>query len=1070
MQLYLKDIERANSEASKAFLFLEFLRNVFRTINVDYLETLFPVLEKHLTTKASTLIVKGRVDAFLGNLIIEFKKNLDNKHLDEAESELRRYVSILWHEQEKNRVSYITIATDGLNFVSFRPRTVAEGEEINPENVFLDPIDKLDILKTDPGSIFVWLDRYMLTETLKPATTEAFSSEFGLNKPAFLEANPLLNQAWVEYNENVLYDQWANFLRIVYGSRVDSKELFIKHTYLATLAKLLAYSTFSGGALPVSSEQIAEILEGRIFEKWNVHNFLDEDFFSWVSRVDLGLKAARIMLERLSSFDLSTVDEDILKALYQELVDPQARHDLGEYYTPDWLAEEMVMDVMNADGSKSMLDPACGSGTFLAASIRRKKELLTTRKPNEKLELILSSVAGIDVHPLAVILSRTNFLIAIGTDLLSARNGPVSIPVYLADSIRLPESDIVLYGGIRSFKIDAEGSILRLPLEIAKDPKLTDRIVEALKEYAQALADGEKPEIIVLENLISQKILPTYKAKFHKDVLKILLETASTMAILINQKKDSVWAFILKNLYKPLFLKDKKFDIVLGNPPWLSYRYIESIEYQQFLKELITKDYNLLGSERVELITQMELATLFFCRTSDLYLIKEGTISFVMPRSLFVSDQHYNFREGSFKPKMRIVKVFDLEDVKPLFRVPCCVVTAQRGKTHYPVKAIKFEGILPQKNCSRLESSKFLKKTETEYECYKIGQRSFLEGHEFEKVLKAIESGQRSKYYDYFTQGATIVPRQLWFVELVVHPKLGIDPIKPRLRTSARAIERAKEDYADVCLEGEVESEFLYQVITGSEMLPFVTTRAPIAVLPIKPNGSYYRLLTKEDAQREGFSGLRNWLVNAEAAWKNKRGEKAEKTDVYSWLNYSNKLTKQSSKKKYRVLYNTSGKYLVACVVRNKRTMITVGSSEVPVSGIIADHKTYRFDTDHHDEALYVTALLNSPIVDSLIKPMQSRGLWGERDIHKKVLELPLPKFNPENEMHLQLVELSKEAQKKVNKLIPELELRYSGIGRMRQILKSEISAEILEIDKIVRKLIVQNGKLPNHITKYIEK
>ena len=283
LQRYQMEINRANSEASKAFLFLEFSRNLFGAINVDYLEKLVPVLEKHLSTKSSILIVKGRADASLGNLIIEFKKNLDDKSLKEAESELRRYVSILWQNEKKYRVSYIAIVTDGINFISYRPRTSADEEEISPDSVHLDEIDKLNILKAAPGSVFIWLDRYILTETLKPATTEAFSSEFGLNKPAFLEASPLLKQAWTDCKENVLYDQWANFLRVVYGSRVDSEDLFIRHTYLATLAKLLAYSTFSGGALPVSSEQIAEILEGRIFEKWNVHNFLEEDFFSWVS-------------------------------------------------------------------------------------------------------------------------------------------------------------------------------------------------------------------------------------------------------------------------------------------------------------------------------------------------------------------------------------------------------------------------------------------------------------------------------------------------------------------------------------------------------------------------------------------------------------------------------------------------------------------------------------------------------------------------------------------------------------------------------------------------------------------
>lgn len=129
LEEYLVDVQRANSEASKAFLFLEFSRGVFKQIDADYLEKLFPILEKHITAKAKTLVVKGRIDAFLGNLIIEFKKVLDRKSLDEAESELRRYISILWTQQGEHRVPYVAIATDGIKFVSYRPRTaVDEGE------------------------------------------------------------------------------------------------------------------------------------------------------------------------------------------------------------------------------------------------------------------------------------------------------------------------------------------------------------------------------------------------------------------------------------------------------------------------------------------------------------------------------------------------------------------------------------------------------------------------------------------------------------------------------------------------------------------------------------------------------------------------------------------------------------------------------------------------------------------------------------------------------------------------------------------------------------------------------
>jgi len=78
---YLKDVSLANSEASKSYLFLEFIRNTFKQVNVDYSEKLYPDLEKHLVGKTKTLTVKGRPDAMLGNLIIEFKKKLSMKRV-----------------------------------------------------------------------------------------------------------------------------------------------------------------------------------------------------------------------------------------------------------------------------------------------------------------------------------------------------------------------------------------------------------------------------------------------------------------------------------------------------------------------------------------------------------------------------------------------------------------------------------------------------------------------------------------------------------------------------------------------------------------------------------------------------------------------------------------------------------------------------------------------------------------------------------------------------------------------------------------------------------------------------
>ena len=92
---------------------------------------------------------------------------------------------------------------------------------------------------------------------------------------------------------------------------------------------------------------------------------------------------------------------------------------------------------------------------------------------------------------------------------------------------------------------------------------------------------------------------------------------------------------------------------------------------------------------------------------------------------------------------------------------------------------------------------------------------------------------------------------------------------------------------------------------------------------------------------------------------------------------------------------------------------------------------------------------------------MQSRGLFGPRDIHKKVWELPIPEFNPSNEDHKTLAVLGEECTKKVSNLLSKgtaaktsAELISASIGNLRKLMKAELKEEIREIDGIVKRLL----------------
>lgn len=675
---YCQEISPQGTEAGKAYLFLEFVRAVFSSVSADYVSRLYPEIERSIRFESKTLAIRGRMDAFLGNVIIEFKMQLGESDLEQAKNELKKYVATLWSLSGIVRVKFIVMATDGIDFVAFRPRSRLDpGQEIPPDQVHLDQIDRLSIEHATPGQIFVWLDRYVVFRTRRPATSVAISEEFGLGKSAYEDTVNLLSTAWRDFPQRTLYEQWGSYLRIVYGSNVESEGLFIRHAYLATLAKIMAYATMTGGALPVTDQEITRILDGKVFSKdWGIHNFLEEDFFSWVGRTKDGIESTKIILERIDNYDLTTINEDILKGLYQELVDAEERHDLGEYYTPDWLAEHIVAETLT-DPKISVLDPACGSGTFLAAAIRAKKDRLASEMaPGVLLEYIFSTVRGIDVHPLAVLMARTTYLLSIGTELLGRRLSSVSVPVYMADSIRLPEEAQENLHGIECVKISAHGRDLMIPTAFTRDPSISDPAIDIANEYADLMSRDENPGLQAFLNEMLQNDHLRRALSDNGTYAQIFFELAEKIASLIKKNEDTIWGFILKNKYKPLSLSERKIGLLVGNPPWLSYRYVESRDYQNFLKSAIVSEHKLLEASDVELMTQMELGTLFFARTASLYLEKSGTIAFVLPRSVFSAEQHDNFRSQTFVPHMRITKIIDLRHVKPLFKVPACVVFA----------------------------------------------------------------------------------------------------------------------------------------------------------------------------------------------------------------------------------------------------------------------------------------------------------------------------------------------------------------------------------------------------------
>lgn len=1060
---YLKEVERLNKEAARSHRFAMLLQQLL-SLEPDFIEDYCTGIEQFLKAKQRDRILKGEADNLFGNVVIEFERNIPKKR-SEAEAQLSRYVAILWSQEPPDaRTPYLCIATDGVRFMTYSPTLNDPSvKDVSPDMVNLEMLEKADWTKLQPHEVFFWLDRHLLRSEVLHPTSEAIVHDFGVKSHAFKSTANTLLALWREIRKQssfaVIYDSWDKYLRIVYGTQVAGDELFVRHTYLATLAKLMSWFRITESKSLPDDSQIIEMLEGQLFKRQGIENFIEEDFFSWLARAEakkVGIGVVRLLFSLLQNYRLRELSEDVLKSLYQELVDPATRHDLGEFYTPDWLAHRMVNKLLDSNLKASVLDPACGSGTFLYLTIREKIDRLG--RSIRTLSHILDSVYGADIHPLAVIIAKTNYILALG-DLLKKRKGAITIPIYLADSVKLPELerepgmveiDGTLVQQLPGYKVELNGQEIRIPERLIENISLYDQAIELAKDFAVQ----NKGKAITLDAFYNFLIAQQFPETRDKTLVQSIFAISEGLKHFIDTNRDTIWAFVLKNIYKPLFFK-RRFDLVIGNPPWIAFRFMEP-DYQKFIRRQITKLYKLLAG-RGELITHMEVATLFLVKSADLYLKSGGSIAFVLPRSLFSADQHDGVRKRTFhfyeKPGQNLFwrEIWDCENVTPLFNVPACVLIADkryRDDMSYPIAGQILGGKLKRKNASLAESKRKLKTQKVSFALHTRGTRSFWAIGVPGKMKLA------SPYKNLFANGATIYPRPFWFVQ-VKPSRLGFNPDLPPLETADRAKEQAKEAYKGIVFKDTVESRFLYATLLSTDLLPFGHLSYRLVVLPLEPGGDHYTLIDANEATQRGFVHLARWIEKAEEQWTRRRSAKAERITALGWLDYRRKLTVQNPGVKFRVIYNAHGTNLVAAVIKKKAIKFEINGQLIESRGFLADHATFIFETMNGNEAFYLAAFLNAPIVDRQIKPMQARGLWGPRSIHKKVLELPIAQFDSANPVHQQLAELGKECSRKVKKwLASDGAGKVKSIGRLRGMVRGMLKEELKEIDKLVKKIL----------------
>lgn len=1072
---YLNEVSRASSELAKKERFKSLLERLFGSdarIRAVIDQMSFGAEKTVANIPLADRTKSGRSDTQYNNVIIEFERDIARQAaLLHAQEQLAEYVQGNWQSGE--RYDFTLIATDCVRWKVFAPNyeyLLTHALSISADA--LKEVASFTLSADNAEEFFYFLDRFLFRTELQRATLEGIALDFGESSGVFLTAmrtmEPLLQDLQTQSHLYVAYDQWLKFLSVAYGSFDDSderKRMFFVHTYLSAFAKILAFRVLSKKPY-LDDVLLQSIIGGEAFEPQMVRHFVEDDFFHWITEAAYfqRLKPVfRIIAAKIEEYDFTNVQEDILKGVYQELIDLETRHALGEYYTPDWLCERVIHAMPITERSR-ILDPACGSGSFLRAAVAH----LRTNFPGLSASDIAKNVVGIDIHPLSVQIAKTTMLLALG-ELLQTTHEPITLGVHLANSLLVAEGTMNLYES-EFFNVRIDETQCSVDVRIFDMPEEFDSAInlcETLAEETQNQADTPFPTFAkhlrkrALQSDPLQGTTESYYAIYK--ALKVAKE----------QQRDSIWKFILQNLYKPLFLREQ-FDIVVGNPPWLTYSGVSNVAYQRLLFDLAAK-YHIIPQHQANM-PHLEIAAIFLAHTASYFLKTGKHLAFVLPRSFLTADQHDNTRSGNAKD-FKITGVWDLQGVEPLFRVPSCVIFAQEARTIWKggrkipanggIEGFAVQGRVRKHHAHWHEVSETLTFQPTRW-FYSVLSASRTVRSALTQEQSRFKA-QPSPYAALFKQGATIVPRSFYFVEadrrdihgnpLPPPPDKELRGRKLPFKTDTAILRDAKAPWKSLTLTGTVNTDYLFRTAISKNILPFALVNPPLVLLPVQIQntadgaGKQTKILTLiTDTQlHDDHSDFETaeWFGKAVTMWDSNKTEKSGETGLtlYKRLDYQRGLTEQNLNTRYLVLYTSSAQDASAVVVDRQDFGVE----------FLVDHKAYWYATGSVEEAWYLTSYLNSGYANHAIKEFQSRGLFGARDIHKKILELPLPKFSATKPDHKQLAELSEVCHQKALATLgdtTDMDLNAHALGQLRRVVRTALAEPLAEIDVIVERLL----------------
>ncbi len=602
----------------------------------------------------------GRADIIAEeDIVIEVKKFLDTE-LAAAEAQLPGYFEA---REELN----VGIATDGIGWRFY----VRSGDTLHEYHSFTVSRDWLDeTLKEEISFATAPLHR---REAI-PLTPKELASTFRLHQPMFNLCRNLLEsigstsqpfptqfRAWMAEYRSV-YPGFNDVSRRLGEGDLErgAEELFLRHSYLVVLVKVIMQAFILREDLVHEFESRPEdVAVGTPLLQRGVRIAELDDYFSWIaegSSDDLR-RLLRELFNALLSFDIESVNEDVFRLLYEEVVDKETRHRLGEFYTPKWLAQFLVREAVENPHAR-VIDPASGSGTFLVEAIKYKAELLEKDEPLEEhsLRAFLDEVYGFDINPMAVFIASANVFLAVAG--IAIQRG-IPIPtvvkpnVFVADSLsreRLRQYPDITGEGLAFVTLASKFIPVPKSVKTMNDAfAVGNELGRVTETYVEHMQEGAPhPEALEAALAVAD---PNLKEVFG-DILYLLRDELKS--------GDRIWGFVYRNKVVPLMVG--QFDAVVGNPPWLVYRDMDP-RLQEFM-DFIAKKRDIRPDPKVKNSFDLAVAFTLACQR---YLRPGGRLAFVLPGSVLAGLQHLRFLErvSSGTDGLRLLEAHDLRDVSP---------------------------------------------------------------------------------------------------------------------------------------------------------------------------------------------------------------------------------------------------------------------------------------------------------------------------------------------------------------------------------------------------------------------